>query len=215
MLGSVFDYDPQVIAKFTRLANNEDVAKSKGSIFHCPTHECLGLIDRGSLKILQRKAKCHVCQKHVCTSCQQRWHKGTQCTKANNEALQWSAVGNVMSQKAHRCPKCRAPFEKDGGCPHMVCMMCQYEWCWYCGMKFDSRLHMWMLPLCGSLGELQNIPCIKKTCPWFSVVLEVSIFFFFPVYYVLLILLVCAVCIFASMDSFCKKFKKMRRQVAG
>jgi hypothetical protein len=93
----------------------------------------------------------------------------------------------------------------------MNCMICQHEWCWYCGMEFNSRLHMWMLPLCGTLGEIQNIPCIKKTCPWFSIVMEVSIFFLFPVYYVLLILLFCVLCIFGSMESIHRKCRYKNR----
>lgn len=30
------------------------------------------------------------------------------------------------------CPKCRIPTERDGGCMHMLCARCTFEWCWVC-----------------------------------------------------------------------------------
>ena len=31
-----------------------------------------------------------------------------------------------------RCPACRYPIEKNGGCPHMTCSLCRKEFCWFC-----------------------------------------------------------------------------------
>mmetsp|Transcript_12733 Transcript_12733/g.21467 ORF Transcript_12733/g.21467 Transcript_12733/m.21467 type:complete len:222 (+) Transcript_12733:613-1278(+) len=44
----------------------------------------------------------------------------------------WAGNSNL---KVHICPRCSASFEKDGGCPHMYCSVCQYEWCWICGFS--------------------------------------------------------------------------------
>ena len=30
------------------------------------------------------------------------------------------------------CPKCRIPTERDGGCMHMECSRCNFQWCWLC-----------------------------------------------------------------------------------
>ena len=30
------------------------------------------------------------------------------------------------------CPKCRIPTERDGGCMHMECTRCNFQWCWLC-----------------------------------------------------------------------------------
>ena len=37
-----------------------------------------------------------------------------------------------------RCPKCKTIVEKLGGCEHMTCKRCKYEWCWICGLSYKS-----------------------------------------------------------------------------
>ena len=33
---------------------------------------------------------------------------------------------------AEPCPNCGVYVQKNGGCPHMVCAKCKYEFCWTC-----------------------------------------------------------------------------------
>lgn len=35
------------------------------------------------------------------------------------------------------CPGCAAPILKNGGCQHMTCKACGYEWCWQCGDRYE------------------------------------------------------------------------------
>lgn len=42
----------------------------------------------------------------------------------------WQAVNPTV-----RCPGCRIPLTKDGGCNHMCCARCRTDWCWLCRMK--------------------------------------------------------------------------------
>jgi hypothetical protein len=35
-------------------------------------------------------------------------------------------------QETKPCPSCSEPFEKLGGCPHITCSACRWEWCWTC-----------------------------------------------------------------------------------
>uniref|UniRef100_A0A146LNZ3 E3 ubiquitin-protein ligase parkin n=1 Tax=Lygus hesperus TaxID=30085 RepID=A0A146LNZ3_LYGHE len=34
------------------------------------------------------------------------------------------------------CPKCRTATERAGGCMHMVCTRCNFEWCWVCQISW-------------------------------------------------------------------------------
>lgn len=36
------------------------------------------------------------------------------------------------------CPQCGLIVEKEeGGCNHMICAKCNYQFCWVCGMKYE------------------------------------------------------------------------------
>jgi len=46
------------------------------------------------------------------------------------------------------CPKCEAPILKDGGCSHMTCRSCTYEFCWICRQKYKGRYVMGNVTKC-------------------------------------------------------------------
>ena len=37
------------------------------------------------------------------------------------------------------CPQCKAPTERDGGCMHMECSRCEFQWCWLCQTKWTRE----------------------------------------------------------------------------
>ncbi|KAG9297700.1 hypothetical protein G9A89_011215 [Geosiphon pyriformis] len=47
-------------------------------------------------------------------------------------------IGDI-STKA--CPKCNIQIAKNGGCMHMVCGLCTFEYCWGCGIEWAQRKH--------------------------------------------------------------------------
>eukprot|EP01119_Soliformovum_irregulare_P003803 TRINITY_DN14864_c0_g1_i1.p1 TRINITY_DN14864_c0_g1~~TRINITY_DN14864_c0_g1_i1.p1 ORF type:complete len:514 (+),score=110.76 TRINITY_DN14864_c0_g1_i1:51-1592(+) len=54
--------------------------------------------------------------------------KWLQKASDESENVKW------MIANTKRCPKCRSPIEKNGGCMHMTCNIpsCRYEFCWLC-----------------------------------------------------------------------------------
>ncbi|KAJ3106590.1 hypothetical protein HDU97_005955 [Phlyctochytrium planicorne] len=43
-----------------------------------------------------------------------------------------SASANWISLNTKECEKCASTIEKNGGCNHMTCRKCRYEFCWVC-----------------------------------------------------------------------------------
>lgn len=151
----MFKEKPCYLAQFDSLKLNSKVATSQGKIYHCPKPECKGLVHSAQFQLFQLKVSCATCQSSVCSSCKGLWHEGTKCSKEDGTQLQWDALGNLnKGGTANRCPKCRAPFEKNGGCPHMQCLMCLHHWCWVCGLDPTTRCHTTMAGLCGAIGYI-------------------------------------------------------------
>lgn len=43
-----------------------------------------------------------------------------------------SETANWLQANTHSCPRCDSQIEKNGGCNHMTCPTCKYEFCWIC-----------------------------------------------------------------------------------
>lgn len=43
-----------------------------------------------------------------------------------------SETANWIEANTQSCPKCQSQIEKNGGCNHMTCQKCRYEFCWIC-----------------------------------------------------------------------------------
>jgi len=70
---------------------------------------------------------CFKCNKesHVPASCKEvvAWAKKE---KDESETATW------LTANTKDCPKCNRSIEKNGGCNHMTCSLCKYEFCWVC-----------------------------------------------------------------------------------
>ncbi|KTW27686.1 hypothetical protein T552_02126 [Pneumocystis carinii B80] len=54
-----------------------------------------------------------------------------------------SETANWISANTKECPKCNATIEKNGGCNHMICKKCKYEFCWVCTGPWSEHGTNW------------------------------------------------------------------------
>lgn len=168
--------------KYQDLVTNKRVAMSKGKIYHCPKQDCKGLVLLDKFQLFANKVACDTCRQEVCSSCRGMWHAGTKCSKDDGTELKWDALGNLAKGTANRCPSCRAPFEKAGGCPHMQCMICKHSWCWICGMNWGNPFHKTTAVFCEALGKLNfGNRRGKKFNAFLAFLIEIIFLIFWPV----------------------------------
>lgn len=104
----------------------------------CPGPECGSAIE---CQVRQSDLNSHVptvqckCGYMFCFGCKNEDHMPCTC----NIAKMWmkkcqddSETSNWISANTKDCPKCNSCIEKNGGCNHMTCKKCQYEFCWVC-----------------------------------------------------------------------------------
>ena len=71
-----------------------------------------------------------------------QWHDDFTCEQYRNwkiendqEAARFEKWRKIHTKK---CPNCHSDIEKNGGCNHMTCSHCHYEFCWLCFEKYTS-----------------------------------------------------------------------------
>jgi hypothetical protein len=76
----------------------------------------------------------------MCFKCGVEWHAG-KCASGgvvnDRDYLEWAAE---QGGTCTNCPQCKARIEKiPGGCNHLTCQRCDYQWCWICGAKYNEE----------------------------------------------------------------------------
>ena len=107
----------------------------------CPNNKCTygGVIDL--------KSKCK--DPLECDLCNYRWKEKVQfgfieqMSKILMSILSFN--GEIFSDAweeifTNRCPRCEIPIYKNGGCTHMTCKGCSYEFCWVCLHKYHGHI---------------------------------------------------------------------------
>jgi len=54
-----------------------------------------------------------------------------------------SETANWIKSNTKECPKCQSTIEKNGGCNHMTCKKCKYEFCWVCMGNWTEHGNSW------------------------------------------------------------------------
>ncbi|EOD12185.1 hypothetical protein EMIHUDRAFT_214005 [Emiliania huxleyi CCMP1516] len=129
----------------------------------------------------RRLAICASCGTSFCAECRQAWHGISPCAnlaarwrasdergretlrqkygdRLMEEANFWGEGGRLLAASFARhtaCPKCGVATEKNGGCNHISCRTCNFEWCWLCGCKYEP-------------GHYKNGPCEQFSQDFFD-----------------------------------------------
>ncbi|EGC29458.1 hypothetical protein DICPUDRAFT_93146 [Dictyostelium purpureum] len=118
---------------------------------YCPTAGCdkaitLSCTDLPTDSCRPDTVQCSCCFK-FCFKCYRASHSPATC----DQMQLWEQKCQDESETSHwkvanckQCPKCNVSVEKNGGCMHMVCRQCQYEWCWECSKPWKGHLNFYV-----------------------------------------------------------------------
>ncbi|VVC37293.1 Zinc finger, RING/FYVE/PHD-type,IBR domain [Cinara cedri] len=107
--------------------------KSHPLLRFCPGANCNVVIK--SVECLAKKATCTQCETSFCFKCGNDYHAPTDCVtikKWITKCADDSETANYITGNTKECPKCNICIEKNGGCNHMQCLSCKFDFCWMC-----------------------------------------------------------------------------------
>ncbi|CAK70958.1 unnamed protein product (macronuclear) [Paramecium tetraurelia] len=114
------------LAKFEKF-RTQYKGENNPSMRHCPNKSC-------DLYVLLDTDRC-ICGQEICKDCGNESHGFSSCNKLMDEIF----VLDSRQEKIQRCPKCKIIVQKEGGCNHMTCKRCQYQFCWICRRQYTSK----------------------------------------------------------------------------
>ncbi|KAI8819881.1 ariadne-1 [Fimicolochytrium jonesii] len=104
----------------------------------CPAPDCEYAIEchvaQTQLAEIVPTVKCN-CGHVFCFGCGLPDHKPCICPLVRfwlKKCADDSETANWLSANTKECTKCASTIEKNGGCNHMTCKKCKYEFCWVC-----------------------------------------------------------------------------------
>ncbi|KAI8391731.1 uncharacterized protein BYT42DRAFT_527401 [Radiomyces spectabilis] len=115
----------------------------------CPAPDCQYAIECNipstSLRSIVPTVQCH-CGWKFCFGCGLQDHQPAICIlvkKWLKKCEDDSETANWISAHTKECPKCHSTIEKNGGCNHMTCRKCKYEFCWVCMGPWSEHGTSW------------------------------------------------------------------------
>jgi len=130
--------DPEMIVRYDKFLYNATMSLNPNARW-CPTPDC-GIFMVGDY--LNSHLTCERCHREICWNCNREWHRGRCDIAAKGLLLATADDFNLAlylaGNSVRPCPSCASPIAKDGGCNHMRCRNCHYEFCWNCGWNWNS-----------------------------------------------------------------------------
>jgi len=152
--------DAPTYERYLRFITKAFVEDSDGRIKWCPQASCGNAITADM--ITGTFVKCS-CGYRFCFACYREAHAPVACDQVklwekkcqdDSETMHWK-YANTKD-----CPKCETAVEKNGGCNHMTCRQCKYEWCWMCSKPWKGHNDYYN---CNKFLKKE-----KPKSPWFS-----------------------------------------------
>jgi len=92
-------------------------------------------------------AECPNCKFMFCLKCRHITHPDETCEQyisklSQNDKRRYEESirsGHWLSVNSKKCPQCSTYIQRNGGCSHMTCRACKYEWCWLCMGKYMGK----------------------------------------------------------------------------
>lgn len=129
-------------AKLMESSIKSFVQKHNRNYKWCPFADCKCIIYLKYMSSLPEYTRLHYSPFVLCTSdhrfcfnCGFEVHAPGDCKITNawvRKAKKESENLNWVLSHTKECPECSVNIEKSGGCNHMVCSSCKYEFCWIC-----------------------------------------------------------------------------------
>ncbi|PNY27588.1 E3 ubiquitin-protein ligase dbl4 [Tolypocladium capitatum] len=117
---------------------NRSYVEDKDMFRWCPAPDCPNVIECGvkkkDLDKIVPTVECQ-CGYRFCFGCPNPDHQPAPCELVKRwlkKCADDSETANWISANTKECPKCSSTIEKNGGCNHMTCRKCKYEFCWMC-----------------------------------------------------------------------------------
>ncbi|XP_054710603.1 potential E3 ubiquitin-protein ligase ariadne-2-like [Uloborus diversus] len=117
-----------------------DYVKSHPALRFCPGPNCHIIIYAKEFQ--SKRITCKHCKTVFCFKCGTDYHAPTDCEtikKWLTKCADDSETANYISAHTKDCPKCNICIEKNGGCNHMQCYGCKFDFCWMCLGDWNSH----------------------------------------------------------------------------
>lgn len=145
-IGSLVSMD--LYSKYTSFVTKSYVDRNP-NLKYCPSKKCESIVLlNSSISTSMIHCNCGLIWCYNCkleahwpASCEQiKWyndthHRQNQDPDASEKTLEW------LSKYTQDCPKCKSPIEKNGGCNHLSCSSCKFQFCWVCRGEWTGGSH--------------------------------------------------------------------------
>lgn len=115
----------------------------------CPAPDCERAVEshvtQKQLETVFPAVQCG-CGYWFCFGCGEAAHQPAACAIVRLwliKAADDSETANWIGANTKVCPKCKSMIEKNGGCNHMTCRKCKYEFCWICSGPWSEHGTSW------------------------------------------------------------------------